>query len=182
MAARRDREDQRRAAPGRSSATPVIGSKRIWVLNGPNLNLLGTREPEIYGSVTLEQIDRALIEQGVRLGVQVTCFQSNIEGELVTRIQLARDGADALILNPGAYAHTSLAIRDALSAVKLPAVEVHLSNVHQREAFRHTLMTAAACLGVIAGLGPLGYQLALGALASRLLGDELPTSFQLRSP
>jgi 3-dehydroquinate dehydratase-2 len=142
----------------------------IWVINGPNLNLLGTREPDIYGRATLAEIERELVLHGERLGAQVECFQSNDEGALVTRIQAARGVALGLILNPGAYAHTSIAIRDALSAVALPAIEVHLSNVHAREPFRHTLMTAGACVGVIAGLGATGYHLALEALIARVAG------------
>ena len=143
------------------------GLKTVWVLNGPNLNLLGTREPEIYGTTTLAEIEAGLVEEGARRGVRVECFQSNDEGALVSRVQAARGVADGLILNPGAYAHTSIAIRDALSAVSLPAIEVHLSNVHRREPFRHRLMTAGACVGIIAGLGPVGYRLALEGLLAR---------------
>ena len=147
----------------------------IWVVNGPNLNLLGEREPDIYGAATLPEIEASLVEHGARAGVTVRCFQSNDEGALVTRIQDARKEAQGLIVNCGAYSHTSIAIRDALSAIRVPAVEVHLSNVHRREPFRHQLMTAGACLGIIAGLGPLGYHLALGALVTRLGGkSELP--------
>lgn len=140
----------------------------VLVLNGPNLNLLGTREPEIYGSATLGEIERALVEAGARAGAEVSCFQSNDEGALVTRVQEARGQADGLVVNFGAYSHTSIALRDALTAVGLPAVEVHLSNVHAREPFRHVMMTAAACAGAVVGLGPVGYQLALQALLSRL--------------
>lgn len=142
--------------------------RTVWVLNGPNLNLLGTREPAIYGATTLAEIERALIAEGARRGVEVRCFQSNEEGALVTLVQEARGRADALILNPGGYAHTSVALRDAIAAVELPAVEVHLSNVHRREPFRHTLLTAGACVGVITGLGAAGYGLALAALLERL--------------
>mgnify|MGYP000887222532 CR=1 FL=1 len=147
-----------------SSAAADAPVRTVWVLNGPNLNLLGTREPAIYGRVTLAEIERALVEEGARRGVEVRCFQSNEEGALVTLVQKARDQADAIILNPGGYAHTSVALRDALAAVELPAIEVHLSNVHRREPFRHTLLTAGACVGVIAGLGAAGYGLALAAL------------------
>ncbi len=142
--------------------------KVIWVLNGPNLNLLGEREPEVYGHTTLPEIERALVAHGARAGAEVTCWQSNHEGELVTRIQEARGRADGIILNPAAYTHTSVALRDALLAVEVPAVEVHLSNIHGREPFRRRSLTAAACVGIIAGFGPLGYHLALDALMARL--------------
>jgi 3-dehydroquinate dehydratase-2 len=142
--------------------------KTIWVVNGPNLNLLGTREPELYGRSTLGEIESALVEHGARAGVEVTCFQSNHEGELVTRVQEARGRADALIVNFAAYSHTSIALRDALSAVELPSVEVHLTNLHRREGFRQVSLNAGACLGSIVGLGPLGYHLALDALVDKL--------------
>jgi 3-dehydroquinate dehydratase-2 len=141
-------------------------------LNGPNLNLLGTREPELYGATTLAEIERELTAQAARAGVAVRCFQSNEEGALVGRVQEARGVADGLIVNPGAYAHSSIALRDALAAVALPAVEVHVTNVHARESFRHVMMTAGACLGVVAGLGAAGYQLALAALVARLAGNR----------
>ena len=153
--------------------------KSIWVLNGPNLNLLGTREPALYGDTTLAEIERSLVEEGARAGVQVRCFQSNEEGALVTRVQEALGQADGIILNAGAYSHTSIAIRDALAGVGIPAVEVHVSNVHQREPFRRRLLTATACIGTITGLGPLGYQLALEALVRRFAGEKLrPTTPQ----
>ena len=139
----------------------------IWVLNGPNLNLLGQREPELYGRETLAELEHAVVAHGVRVGIEVVCFQSNLEGELVTRIQDARGRADGLILNPAAYAHTSIALYDALMAVSLPAVEVHLTNLHRREAFRRRSLTAAACVGTITGFGSLGYRLALDALLAR---------------
>jgi 3-dehydroquinate dehydratase-2 len=155
-----------------------LGTTRtIWILNGPNLNLLGARETAVYGTATLAEIERALVEQGARAGVDVVCFQSNDEGALVTRVQEARGRADGLVLNPAAYSHTSIALRDAIAAVALPTIEVHLSNVHAREPFRRRLLTAGACTGTIAGLGPLGYHLALGALISRLVGENpLPAS------
>jgi 3-dehydroquinate dehydratase-2 len=136
--------------------------KTVWVLHGPNLNLLGTREPGIYGSTTLAQIDTMLTEVGAASGVRVESFQSNAEGALVDRIQAARDKQIAfIIINPAAYTHTSVAIRDALAAVAIPFIEVHLSNVHQREAFRHHSYLSDLATGVIAGLGPSGYRFAL---------------------
>ena len=137
---------------------------KILVLHGPNLNLLGTREPEIYGRTTLAEIDAELVERGRRAGAVVETFQSNIEGELVGRIQAARGDADAIIINPAAYTHTSVAVRDALEAVALPAVEVHLSNLHRREPFRRESMTAPACVGTIMGFGARSYSLALDAI------------------
>lgn len=141
--------------------------KTIWVLNGPNLNLLGTREPEVYGRTTLPEIEAALVAHGARRGVQVTCFQSNSEGELVTRIQEARGQADGLIFNPAAYTHTSVALRDALAAVALPTVEVHLTNLARREGFRRRSLIAAVCVGTISGFGAFGYHLAFEALLNQ---------------
>lgn len=141
---------------------------RVLVIHGPNLNLLGTREPHIYGTTTLEEIDRALRAQGAAHGVEVTTAQSNHEGEIIDRIQQARGAFDGLLLNAGAYSHTSYAIRDALDAVALPAVEVHLTNVHRREEFRHKLVTAGACVGAVLGFGPRSYALALDALVGHL--------------
>jgi 3-dehydroquinate dehydratase-2 len=152
----------------------AAGGLTVWVLNGPNLNLLGTREPQLYGTTTLAEIERALVEQGAAASAAVECFQSNDEGALVTRVQAARGRAHGLLLNPGAYAHTSIAIRDAIAAVELPAIEVHLSNVHAREPFRRRLITAGACIGVVAGLGAIGYALALTALLARLKGEASP--------
>jgi len=137
-------------------------SHKIWVLHGPNLNLLGTREPGVYGSTTLAQIDRMLLSEGVAAGVAVESFQSNHEGALVDRIQAARDaGVGFIVINPAAFTHTSVAIRDALAAVAVPFVEVHLSNVHRREPFRHHSYLSDLAVGVIAGLGPTGYRCAL---------------------
>jgi len=136
--------------------------KTIWVLHGPNLNLLGTREPGVYGSTTLAQIDQMLADDGAAAGYQVESFQSNHEGALVDRIQAARDADVGFILiNPAAFTHTSVAIRDALAAVAIPFVEVHLSNVHRRESFRHHSYFSDLAVGVIAGLGPTGYRCAL---------------------
>jgi 3-dehydroquinate dehydratase-2 len=138
---------------------------KILVIHGPNLQLLGKREPEIYGKKTLAGINKELERAAKALGVDVTTFQSNHEGEIVNQIGLMPGRYDALIINPGAYTHTSIAIRDAISGVGLPAVEVHLSNVAAREEFRHRSMVTPVCRGIIAGFGPLGYLLALEALA-----------------
>lgn len=143
-------------------------SKRVLVLNGPNLNMLGVREPATYGSQTLADIERACIADGEALGLTVTCRQSNHEGELVTWIQQALGEADAIVINPGGYSHTSVAIHDAIRAVGLPVVEVHLSNIHAREAFRHHSYVSPVALGVICGFGATGYKLALSALAEKL--------------
>lgn len=135
---------------------------QILVLHGPNLNLLGSREPGVYGSRTLAQIDDDLTKIAAKAGVKLESFQSNHEGALVDRIQAAgRDGCRFIIINPAAYTHTSVAMRDALAAVALPFVEVHLSNIHKREAFRHHSFFSALAEGVICGLGAQGYQLAL---------------------
>ncbi len=141
---------------------------RILVLNGPNLNMLGVREPKTYGSQTLADIEAMCVSEGQALGLEVECRQSNIEGELVTWIQQALGAFSALVLNPGAYSHTSIAIHDALRAVALPVVEVHLSNIHAREAFRHHSYVSPVATGVICGLGATGYKLALQALAEKL--------------
>lgn len=141
---------------------------KILVLNGPNLRLLGTREPEIYGTTTLADIEAQVTTRAKALGVEVAFFQSDIEGELVHAIGQARGQYDALIFNPAAYTHTSVALRDAISAAELPCIEVHLSNVHRRESFRHVSYTAPACLGQIMGLGAFGYELALEALVHAL--------------
>jgi 3-dehydroquinate dehydratase-2 len=143
----------------------------ILVLNGPNLNLLGSRETETYGQVTLEEIGGMVRARADELGLAVDFRQSNAEGELVTWIQEARDSAAGLIVNAGAYTHTSVAILDALRAVDLPVIEVHLSNIFRRESFRHHSYVSQVARGVICGLGPQGYVLALDALAE-LLGDE----------
>ena len=136
----------------------------MLVLHGPNLNLLGTREQSIYGTQSLDGIDSALTKLSEELGVEVDIRQSNNEGELVSWIQEARSGYDGIIINPAAYTHTSIAIRDAIAAVGLPTVEVHLSNIHQREPFRHHSHVAGVSLGQISGLGPTGYLLALRGL------------------
>ncbi len=142
---------------------------RIVVLHGPNLNLLGTREPGLYGAHTLADVDRALADLASELGVDLTTAQSNAEGAYVDAIQqAARGGADGLLLNPGAYTHTSIAIRDALLAVGLPAVEVHLSNVHAREPFRHHSTIADVVVGRVMGFGLASYLLGLRGLVDRL--------------
>lgn len=142
---------------------------QILVIHGPNLNLLGTREPGVYGSRTLAQIDADLQEMAAKAGAKLESFQSNHEGALVDRIQAAgRDGSRFIIINPAAYTHTSVAMRDALAAVGLPFVEVHLSNIHKREAFRHHSYFSALAEGVICGLGAQGYTLALQYALSRL--------------
>jgi 3-dehydroquinate dehydratase-2 len=136
--------------------------KRILIVHGPNLNLLGTREPAVYGKETLAQIDRRLMEQGRRAGADVRTFQHNTEGELVSRVHRARsEKIDFIVINPAAYTHTSVALRDALAAVAIPFIEVHLSNVHAREAFRHRSYFSELAAGVICGLGSRGYDLAL---------------------
>ena len=142
--------------------------KRILVLNGPNLNMLGIREPKTYGSQTLADIETMCVREGKILKLDVECRQTNREGELCEWIQGAYGKMDGIVINPGGYSHTSVAIRDAISAVAIPTVEVHLSNIHAREEFRHHSFVSAVAVGVICGLGALGYRLALEALAERL--------------
>ena len=141
---------------------------QLLALHGPNLNLLGTREPGLYGSATLEQINGNLRERAAALGATIDCFQSNHEGELVDRIHGARGMVDGILINAGAYTHTSIALRDALLAVALPYVELHLSNTHAREPFRHHSFLADRAVGVICGFGPLSYGLALEGLVAHL--------------
>lgn len=158
---------------------------RVLVVHGPNLNLLGVREPAIYGTMTLAQLDRDLVELGGTLGLEVETFQANGEGALIDRIHTFAFGASGfegtaipaahpgrgLVINPGGYTHGSVALRDAIAGVALPTIEVHLSNLHAREPLRHRSVTAGVCLGVIMGLGPDSYRLALHALAARLSGS-----------
>lgn len=140
--------------------------KRIGILNGPNLDRLGKREPEVYGHATLADLESALREEAVSLGLEIECFQSNHEGALIDTLHRMADAEfHGLILNPGGLTHTSIALRDAVAGTGLPAIEVHLSNVHSRETFRHHSYTAGVCQGVIAGLGFEGYRAALRYLA-----------------
>jgi 3-dehydroquinate dehydratase-2 len=140
----------------------AVKARQILVLHGPNLNLLGTREPSVYGAVTLDEINATLGGRAGSVGALLSVFQSNVEGDLVTRIQQAgRDGTEFIIINPAAYTHTSVAMRDALAAVKIPFIEVHLSNVFAREPFRHHSYFTDLAVGMICGLGARGYELAL---------------------
>ena len=140
----------------------------ILVLHGPNLNLLGTREPEIYGSMTLGDINTRLIERGKQFGAELKCCQSNHEGALIDALQDAQRWADGVLFNPGLYTHTSIALRDAIAAMKIPVIEVHLSNVYAREEFRHVSMISGVCKGKITGFGWRSYMLGLQALAEML--------------
>lgn len=144
---------------------------KILVLNGPNLNLLGTREPGIYGRATLAEVEAACVAHGAALGIEVSCAQTNSEGALVDHLHAARGIVDGVVLNAGAYTHSSIALRDAIAAIGLPVVELHLSNTHARETFRHVSMIAPVCVGVIQGFGARGYPLALTALHGHLSGD-----------
>jgi 3-dehydroquinate dehydratase-2 len=143
--------------------------RQLLLLNGPNLNLLGSREPAVYGSTTLAQIESALVGEAATLGLQLSCLQSNHEGELIDRLHQARaEGVEFVLINPGAFTHTSVALRDALLAVAIPFIEIHLSNVHARESFRHHSYFSDIAVGVILGLGAQGYSLALQAAHARL--------------
>lgn len=146
---------------------------KILVLHGPNLNLLGTREPEIYGSMTLYEINVALTELGKELGAELKCLQSNHEGALIDALQEARDWADGVLFNPGGYTHTSIALRDTIAAIEIPVIEVHISNVYAREEFRRRSLISAVCRGKIVGLGWRSYTLGLRALVE-ILADPRP--------
>lgn len=147
-------------------------SKKILVIHGPNLNLLGRREPEVYGTMSLDTLNLDLLREAGEYGVEVEIFQSNHEGAIVDCIQQALGEADFIIINPAAFTHYSLAIRDALQAVKIPVIEVHLSNIYRREQFRRESLVAPVAVGQITGLGPLGYRLALKAALEYLEGDK----------
>ena len=154
--------------PSRAARTKGSGACHVLVLHGPNLNLLGTREPAHYGTDTLADIDARLAARATAAGARLTTFQSNSEAELIARVQAApADGVDFIVINPAAYTHTSIALRDALAAVGIPFVEVHLSNVHAREPFRHRSYFSDLAVGVISGLGAYGYEAALAFALGR---------------
>ena len=141
---------------------------KLLLINGPNLNMLGIREPEKYGEKSLKEIEEAVIAKGKELGAEIYPYQSNIEGEIVEQIQKALGVYDGILINAGGYTHTSIVIRDALSAVKIPAIEVHMTNIHSREEFRHTSLLSGVCKGTIAGFGDNSYILALEGLVKLL--------------
>jgi 3-dehydroquinate dehydratase II len=157
------------------ASPPSIARPSVLVIHGPNLNLLGQREPEIYGRLTLAELDEQLVRLGDELGLLVTARQHNGEGELVSLIQSAT-GHAGVVINPGGYTHTSVAIADAIRAAAVPVVEVHLSNLYGREPMRHVSLTGAACDGVVMGLGPLSYHLALRYLAARVSTPAMPAA------
>lgn len=156
----------------RKSSSKTPAKAKFLVIHGPNLNLLGTREPEIYGALTLDDINRMLAERAEAAGVELETFQSNHEGALIERIHAARlQEVDCIIINPAAYTHTSVALRDALAGTAIPFIEVHLSNVHAREEFRQHSYFSALAIGVICGLGHDGYLLALDYLLNKITND-----------
>ncbi len=138
---------------------------KILILHGPNLNLLGTREPDIYGALTLEALNEKLIAEGKKMGLEVTCQQSNHEGTLIDILQHANDWADGVVFNPAGYTHSSVALRDAIASIKISVVEVHISNIYAREEFRHKSLISAVCAGSISGFGWQSYLLGMSALA-----------------
>lgn len=162
---KRGKADQGAAVEGKPTGAPR-GAIKILVLHGPNLNFLGKREPEIYGRTTLDEINREISQLAQKEEVEVRSFQSNHEGALIDTIQGAASWADAVVFNPGAYTHTSVALRDAIAALEIPTVEVHLSNLHARETFRHHSLIAGVAAGQIIGFGPQSYQLGLLAAIS----------------
>ena len=141
---------------------------KILILHGANLNLLGTREPEVYGSLTLESLNEKLIAEGQKMSVEITCQQSNHEGTLMDALHSANEWADGVVFNPAGYTHTSVALRDAIASIEIPVVEVHISNVYAREEFRHKSLVSAVCVGKISGFGWMSYKLALEALVEML--------------
>ena len=141
----------------------------VLILNGPNLNLLGTRQPEVYGTTTLADVEALCRDAGTRLGLEIAFMQSNHEGVMIDAIHAAKGTHDALVINAGAYTHTSVALMDAVASVELPMVEVHLSNIHARETFRHTSYLSKVAVGMLCGFGAKGYVMALDALAERLV-------------
>ena len=145
---------------------------KFLIVNGPNLNLLGVREPEIYGRSGYDALVERIEQSAASMHVEVECFQSNHEGEIIDRLHTARGNFDGIVINPGAFTHYSYAILDALTAIGIPAVEVHISNIHRREAFRRTSVTAPGCDGQICGLGQFGYVAAMGYLIEKLSGHE----------
>ncbi|MGR3615619.1 MAG: type II 3-dehydroquinate dehydratase [Paracoccaceae bacterium] len=142
--------------------------RKVLLLNGPNLNMLGTRQPEIYGATTLAEVESDCMSYGRSMGFEVTCMQSNHEGALIDAIHAAKGVQSGIVMNAGAYTHTSIALHDALASVSLPVIEVHLSNIHARESFRHHSYIAAQAVGQICGFGPYSYRMALDALANHL--------------
>ncbi len=163
---------ERRRAVEDGGIARVAKAPRVLILNGPNLNMLGRRQPEVYGAATLADIEAACEKRARDLGLATECRQSNSEGELIGWIQAAIDEAQAVIINPGAYSHTSVAILDALLAADLPVVEVHLSNIHRRDEFRRHSYVSKAAQGVICGFGAQGYIMALEALAAQLIESQ----------
>ncbi|MES0827301.1 type II 3-dehydroquinate dehydratase [Ruegeria sp. SCP11] len=145
---------------------------KALILNGPNLNLLGTRQPEVYGNTTLEMVENLCVSHGASIGIEVSCLQSNHEGALIDAIHAARSEQDGIVLNAGAFTHTSIALMDAIASVELPVIEVHLSNIHARESFRHVSYISKVAVGQICGFGAQGYVLALDALSAHLKSES----------